>query len=104
MPDKLARQAHPNIVRACENIVKAPEACMVTFSTEYHVKAPIIIGMICSKMTRWLLKYFRSGICARSCDQLSLRKGRLPDGDRQMFRREILSLYRWTGDGTELAL
>lgn len=33
-------------------------------------------------------------------------KGRLPDDSKkeQLRRREVLSLYRWTGDGTGLAL
>ena len=33
-------------------------------------------------------------------------KGRMPDdsGEQQQKRREVLSLYRWTGDGTGLAL
>ena len=39
MADKLAGQADPNIVSACENIVKAHEACIVTLNTEYQVRA-----------------------------------------------------------------
>lgn len=33
-------------------------------------------------------------------------KGRIPDdsGEQKQRRREILGLYRWTGDGTGLAL
>jgi len=33
-------------------------------------------------------------------------KGRLvqDDGEQQLRRREVLALYRWTGDGTGLAL
>ena len=33
-------------------------------------------------------------------------KGRIPAdfGEQQARRREVLSLYRWTGDGTGLAL
>lgn len=81
MADKLAGQADPNIVSACENIVKAHEACIVTLNTEYQ---------------RHMRKVMRSA--------LAQAKGRLPDGDQQLFRREILSLYRWTGDGTGLAL
>ena len=33
-------------------------------------------------------------------------KGRISEdfGEQQLRRREVLSLYRWTGDGTGLAL
>lgn len=33
-------------------------------------------------------------------------RGRLPEGigEQQLRRRDVLSLYRWTGDGTGLAL
>lgn len=41
MADKLAGQADPNVVGACENIVKAHEACIVTLNTEYQVSAAI---------------------------------------------------------------
>jgi hypothetical protein len=35
--DKLQGEANPNIVRACEVIVRAHEACIVTLNTEYQV-------------------------------------------------------------------
>lgn len=35
--DKLQDEASPNIVRACEVIVRAHEACIVTLNTEYQV-------------------------------------------------------------------
>jgi hypothetical protein len=35
--DKLQGEASPNIVRACEVIVRAHEACIVTLNTEYQV-------------------------------------------------------------------
>ncbi|KAI9870046.1 MAG: hypothetical protein M1823_008867, partial [Watsoniomyces obsoletus] len=34
--DKLQGEANPNIVRACEVIVRAHEACIVTLNTEYQ--------------------------------------------------------------------
>lgn len=37
MADKLRVEASPNVVRACEIIVRAHEACVVTLSTEYQV-------------------------------------------------------------------
>jgi xylanolytic transcriptional activator XlnR len=36
--DKLQGEANPNIVRACEVIVRAHEACIVTLNTEYQVR------------------------------------------------------------------
>ena len=36
--DKLKGEANPNVVRACENIIKAHEACIVTLNTEYQVR------------------------------------------------------------------
>jgi len=35
--DKLQFEASPSVVRACETIVRAHEACVVTLSTEYQV-------------------------------------------------------------------
>lgn len=37
--DKLQGEANSNIVRACEVIVRAHEACIVTLNTEYQVSA-----------------------------------------------------------------
>lgn len=36
--DKLQVEASPNVVRACETIVRAHDACVVTLSTEYQVR------------------------------------------------------------------
>ncbi|XP_044722032.1 fungal specific transcription factor domain-containing protein [Hirsutella rhossiliensis] len=83
MADKLRAEASPNVVRACETIVRAHEACVVTLSTEYQ---------------RNFNKVMRSA--------LAVVRGRVPeDGGEQRQRwRELLGLYRWTGDGTGLAL
>lgn len=35
--DKLGGEANPDVVKACENIIKAHEACIVTLNTEYQV-------------------------------------------------------------------
>lgn len=35
--DKLQGEASPSVVKACENIVRAHEACVVTLNTEYQV-------------------------------------------------------------------
>jgi hypothetical protein len=42
--DKLQGEASPNIVRACEVIVRAHEACIVTLNTEYQVRTLRRIG------------------------------------------------------------
>ncbi|KAF2459078.1 fungal-specific transcription factor domain-containing protein [Lineolata rhizophorae] len=81
--DKLQGEASPSIVKACETIVRAHEACVVTLNTEYQ---------------RNFRKVMRSA--------LAQVRGRLLEdfGEQQLRRREVLSLYRWTGDGTGLAL
>ncbi|KAE8828951.1 hypothetical protein PTNB85_08139 [Pyrenophora teres f. teres] len=82
--DKLQGEANPNIVRACEVIVRAHEACIVTLNTEYQ---------------RNFRKVMRSA--------LQQVRGRGMDEHAELAqqrRREMLSLYRWTGDGTGLAL
>jgi hypothetical protein len=40
--DKLQAEASPSVVRACETIVRAHEACVVTLNTEYQVCASSI--------------------------------------------------------------
>ncbi|KAF7125267.1 hypothetical protein CNMCM5793_001445 [Aspergillus hiratsukae] len=81
--DKLQGDASPSVVRACETIVRAHEACVVTLNTEYQ---------------RTFRKVMRSA--------LAQVRGRLPEdfGEQQQRRREVLALYRWTGDGSGLAL
>ncbi|KAF2204400.1 hypothetical protein GQ43DRAFT_172670 [Delitschia confertaspora ATCC 74209] len=81
--DKLQGEANPNVVKACETIVRAHEACVVTLNTEYQ---------------RNFRKVMRSA--------LQQVRGRVLDdaGEQQLRRREVLSLYRWTGHGTGLAL
>ena len=36
--DKLQSEASPSVVKACETIVRAHEACVVTLNTEYQVR------------------------------------------------------------------
>lgn len=76
-------EASPSVVKACETIVRAHEACVVTLNTEYQ---------------RNFRKVMRSA--------LAQVRGRIPEdfGEQQLRRREVLALYRWTGDGTGLAL
>lgn len=71
---KLQGEANPNIVKACETIARAHEACITTLNTEYQ-------------------RNFRKVISA-----LQQVRGRDADFDQQR-RRESPSLYRWGGDG-----
>jgi hypothetical protein len=81
--DRLQGDASPSVVRACETIVRAHESCVATLNTEYQ---------------RNFRKVMRSA--------LAQVRGRVPDdfGEQQQRRREVLALYRWTGDGSGLAL
>ncbi|KUI68579.1 hypothetical protein VM1G_04183 [Cytospora mali] len=81
--DKLQSEVSPSVVKACETIIRAHEACVVTLNTEYQ---------------RNFSKVMRSA--------LAQVRGRIPEdfSEQYQHRREVLSLYRWTGDGTGLAL
>jgi len=81
--EKLGSEVSESVVGACELVVRAHEACVVTLNTEYQ---------------RNFRKVMRSA--------LAQVRGRMPEdyGEQQLKRREVLSLYRWTGDGTGLAL
>ncbi|KAI8632114.1 fungal-specific transcription factor domain-containing protein [Xylariaceae sp. FL1651] len=81
--DKLQLEASASVVRACETIIRAHEACVVTLNTEYQ---------------RNFSKVMRSA--------LAQVRGRVPEdlGEQHQRRRELLALYRWTGDGSGLAL
>ncbi|KAH9827956.1 Fungal specific transcription factor domain, partial [Teratosphaeria destructans] len=81
--DKLQGEASPSVVKACETIVRAHEACVVTLNTEYQ---------------RNFRKVMRSALA-------QVRGRSLEDpAEQQLKRREVLALYRWSGDGTGLAL
>ncbi|KAF2164966.1 hypothetical protein M409DRAFT_67650 [Zasmidium cellare ATCC 36951] len=82
--DKLGSEASPSVVKACETIVRAHEACVVTLNTEYQ---------------RNFRKVMRSALA-----QVRGRSAQEDFGEQQLRRREVLALYRWTGDGTGLAL
>jgi hypothetical protein len=97
--DKLQAEASPSVVKACETIVRAHEACVVTLNTEYQVCNLLAIS---STESNLLQRNFRKVM--RSA--LAQVKGRVPEdfGEQQLKRRDVLALYRWTGDGTGLAL
>jgi len=81
--DKLGVEASGRVVGACEGVVRAIEACVVTLNTEYQ---------------RNFRKVMHSA--------LAQVRGRCPENwvEQQRRRREVLMLYRWTPDGTGLAL
>lgn len=41
--DKLQLEASPSVVKACETIIRAHEACVVTLNTEYQVRPPLCL-------------------------------------------------------------
>lgn len=107
--DKLQLEASPSVVRACETIVRAHEACVVTLSTEYQVRTDSFGSRLsycelandltgCANEQRNFSKVMRSA--------LAQVRGRVPEdlNEQHQRRRELLALYRWTGDGTGLAL
>lgn len=103
--DKLQGDASPNVVKACETIVRAHEACVVTLNTEYQVchctstlDPFLALSLANFSYQRNFRKVMRSA--------LSQIRGRISEdfGEEQQRRREVLSLYRWTDDGTGLAL
>jgi len=92
-------EASPSVVKACETIVRAHEACVVTLNTEYQVRYPLASNdIVLTTIQRNFRKVMRSA--------LAQVRGRVPEdfGEQQLRRREVLALYRWTGDGTGLAL
>jgi len=105
--DKLQGDASPGVVRACETIVRAHEACFVTLNTEYQVSLACSLAfpgvpMLKSRLTLASQRAFRKVMQSA----LAQVRGRMPEdgGEQQRRRRETLSLYRWTGDGTGLAI
>ena len=170
--DKLQGEANPNVVKACETIVRAHEACIVTLNTEYQVRSlPISytarpleapVPRFCTRTSQLVVRLHQlpvwDGTCtlhsalshpshpafhlsprhsrshpptdhptaksrkisiahANQTSQRNFRKvmrsalqqvrGRGMDETAefaQLRRREMLSLYRWSGDGTGLAL
>jgi hypothetical protein len=73
--DKLQGEASPNIVRACEVIVRAHEACIVTLNTEYQVSGsnsssalhPAIDLCRLHRHHSSIMPRWRSEIFAKSC-------------------------------------
>jgi hypothetical protein len=69
--DKLGAEASPSVVKACETIVRAHEACVVTLNTEYQVSFSFFLF--------WQsVTDPNSGIFAKSCVQRSCKSGVVP--------------------------
>ena len=43
--DKLQGDVSPDVVRACETIVRAHEACVATLDTQYQASSPMLLGV-----------------------------------------------------------
>ena len=101
--DKLQGEANPSVVKACETIVRAHEACIVTLNTEYQVSfsTPFlyepkhVVADIPQRNFRRVMRSALAQVKGRGAEEF---------GEQQQRRRELLSLYRWTGDGRGLAL
>jgi len=107
--DKLQLEASASVVRACETIVRAHEACVVTLNTEYQVCFWLSFfqsTLVKKKFNANILFLFQRNFSKVMRSALAQVRGRMPDdlGEQHQRRRELLALYRWTGDGTGLAL
>jgi hypothetical protein len=63
--DKLQGEASPSVVKACETIVRAHEACVVTLNTEYQVSRKQVLA--CSTT---ILMIIHRETSVKSCDPL----------------------------------
>ena len=81
--DKLQFEASLIVVRACETIVRALEASVVTLNTEYQRNFCIVMRSALAEV-----------------------RGRVPEdfGEQRLKRRKLLALYQWVGNGTGLAV
>jgi len=101
--DKLQGDVSPEVVKACETIVRAHEACVATLDTQYQVSESGREARRCgAQADRDEQRNFRK-VMRSALQQV---RGRIPEdlAEQQHWRREVLALYRWTGDGTGLAL
>lgn len=80
--DRLQTKTDPRIINACEVIIRATEACVATLDTEYQ---------------RNYRQILRSAV-------VQARGRYVPQKESQYRRRAVLTLYRWTRNGTGLAL
>ena len=103
LADKLSTETNDGVIRACETIVRAHEAAVVTLNTEYQVCFCFSLPLF-FKSRSWLTipqRNFRKVMIST----LAQIKGH--SHSREMSpakRREVLSLYRWTSLGNGLAI
>lgn len=80
--DRLQKEAGEGILKACEVVIRATESCVVTLNTEYQ---------------RNFRQVMRSAVAQA--------RGRPVNHSDILHRRKaVLALYRWTRNGTGLAL
>lgn len=99
LADKLSTETNENVIRACETIVRAHEAAVVTLNTEYQVSCLCDYSNL--QGTDFAQRNFRKVMIST----LAQIKGH--GHAREMTpakRREVLSLYRWTSLGNGLAI
>ena len=104
--DKMEMTASEIVVQACETLIRAHEVCVTTLNTEYQVSITHHISLIFNLMgdpdliiwKRNFRKVLRSALC-------HLKGTMVMDIEQHATRRrEFLSLYKWTRDGTGLAV
>ena len=107
--DKLGSEADPAVVKACENIVRAHEVCVVTLNTEYQVRFPRLLVPLCLyyRILSFLKLILLLAATHEESDALSSRTSQRPCSRR--FRRAAIaetrgSLFvsmdwRWNGFG-----
>jgi hypothetical protein len=99
LADKLSTETNDGVIRACETIVRAHEAAVVTLNTEYQVGCSFHV--CCHYTANLTQRNFRKVMIST----LAQIKGH--GHAREMTpakRREVLSLYRWTSLGNGLAI
>ncbi|KAK7892766.1 hypothetical protein LTR67_007003 [Exophiala xenobiotica] len=80
--DRLQGQTDPRIISACEMVIRATEACVATLDADYQRKYRQIL---------------RSAV-------MQARGRSIPERISKDRRRAVLALYRWTRNGTGLAI
>lgn len=79
--DKLQAEASPNVVKACETIVRAHEACVVTLNTEYQVSLAVHFAVFMLTLTLFKAQLPQS-------DAISVGAGPRQDG-RRLWRAAV---------------
>lgn len=101
--DMLQRQTSPPIVRACETIMQAHQASVVTLRTEYQVR---LENCNISGPRRVANSHVQHGFSKLMRTAIAAMRGRVPNDIEKHLksRRELLGRYRWNSNGTGLLL